>query len=264
LVRRFGDKKLVLESLHVDDVTDFILDRASTLSPARTSVITSVLRCFLRFLYQQGKLANNLALSVPTAANQRSKGLPVGLDNQQVRKLLRCCDQTSHHGMRDYAILLLLARLGLRACEVVRLTLEDINWEASDLLVRGKGDHQERLPLLQDVGQALAKYLEKARPRSECRRVFIRSIAPRQGFITSSTVRHVVERALLRANLHPKHRGAHLLRHSLATNMLRQGASLLQIGQVLRHRQLQTTEVYARVDLASLRRLAQPWPGGVR
>lgn len=264
LVGRFGDDQLVLESLRVEDVTRFILERASTLSSARTSVVTSVLRSFLRFLYQQGKLASNLALSVPAVANQHSKGLPVGLDSQQVKKLLSCCDQTSRHGLRDYAILLLLARLGLRACEVVRLTLEDINWEAGDLLVRGKGDHQERLPLLPDVGRALANYLQKARPGSECRRVFIRLIAPRQGFITSSAVKHVVERALVRAKLHPKHRGAHLLRHSLATNMLRQGASLLQIGQVLRHRQLQTTEVYAKVDLASLRRLAQPWPGGAR
>jgi len=161
-------------------------------------------------------------------------------------------------------VLLLLARLGVRAGEVVHLRLEDINWEAGELLIRGKSARIDRLPLPADVGRALACYLKRGRPRCSSRRVFLRTKAPRQGFSGSAAVDGIVDRALSRAQLDPGQRGAHLLRHSLATRLLRGGASLPQIGQILRHQLLQTTEIYAKVDREALRKLAQPWPGGAR
>jgi site-specific recombinase XerD len=154
--------------------------------------------------------------------------------------------------------------LGLRGGEVVGLSLDDINWEAGEVLVRGKSAREERLPLLPEVGQALARYLKQDRPAGACRRVFLRIKAPRQGFANSAAICDILRRALGRANLHPEHQGAHLLRRSLATQMLRGGASLTQIGQVLRHQLVQTTEIYAKVDVAALRALAQPWPGGAQ
>jgi site-specific recombinase XerD len=147
---------------------------------------------------------------------------------------------------------------------VVHLTLDDINWEAGELLIRGKSAREDRLPLPHDVGQALANYLQKGRPDSSSRRVFIRTTAPRQGFSGSAAICGIVKRALARAQIPSEHKGAHLLRHSLATKMLRGGASLTQIGQILRHQRAQTTEIYAKVDLTALRALAQPWPGGAQ
>jgi site-specific recombinase XerD len=216
------------------------------------------------FLYQRGDLATNLAVSVPTVANWNLAPLPRFLEPAEVEKLLNVCDLPSPVGKRNRAILLLLARLGLRAGEVVQLILEDIDWEAGELLVRGKSAREERLHLLREVGQALADYLRERPACSACWRDFLRMVAPYRGLSGSSTVSSIVRRSLARAHLHPSHRGAHLLRHSLATQMLRCGASLTQIGQVLRHQRAQTTEIYAKVDLVALQALAQPWPGGVR
>jgi site-specific recombinase XerD len=224
----------------------------------------TVLRSFLGFLYQHGKVAINLAAAVPAVPVWRLSELPRFLESEAVEKLLKCSDQGGEHGSRDYAVLLLLARLGLRASEIVNLNLEDLNWESSELLVKGKGGRIDRLPLMRDAGQALANYLQNWRPKCSVRSVFIRLKAPRRGFSSSAGVDFIVAQALTRANLHPANRGAHVLRHSLATRMLRSGASLTEIGEVLRHQQCQTTEIYAKVDFASLRALAQPWPGGVR
>jgi site-specific recombinase XerD len=165
-------------------------------------------------------------------------------------------------GQRDYAILLLLARLGLRAGEVVAMTLDDVDWEAGEFIVRGKGDRRERLPLPQDVGAALAHYLHHVRPACSTRCVFIRMKAPHLGFAGAAAICDLVRRALWRADLDPEFKGAHLLRHSLATNMLRRGASLKQIGQLLRHCNANTTQIYAKVDIEALRSIALPWPGG--
>jgi integrase/recombinase XerD len=184
------------------------------------------------------------------------------LEKEEVEKVLLSCDRRRKVGKRDYAILLLLARLGLRAGEVVRLTLDDLDWHSGELLVRGKGARVDRLPLLRDVGQALADYLQKGRPECSSRRVFIQCKAPYEGFAKAGSVSCLVRAALERAQLCPQNRGAHLLRHSLATGMLRNGASLAQIGQVLRHQLPQTTEIYAKVDLDALRKLALPWLGG--
>jgi site-specific recombinase XerD len=261
---RFGVGKLSLNKLHVIDVTDFIVHGSPKDSPKRVQLNASALRSFLGFLTQEGKITANLAASVPTVANWCLAELPQFLEPSQVEKLLRGCNKKSKTGRRDRAILLLLARLGLRVGEVVHLTLENINWEAGEILIRGKSAREDRLPLPPDVGRALAAYLKQDRPACSCRRVFIRMKAPRQGFASAAAVCTLFRRALARADLHPPKKGVHLLRRSLATQMLRRGASLTQIGEVLRHQRAQTTEIYAKVDLVTLRALAQPWPGGVR
>jgi site-specific recombinase XerD len=186
------------------------------------------------------------------------------LEAHQVEKVLHHCDRRRKMGKRDHAILLLLARLGLRASEVMKLQLEDIDWGTGQLLIHGKGSRVDRLPLVRDVGQALADYLQKERPVCSSRQVFIQSHAPYGPISCAHSIGDVVERALARAQLKPCHREAHLLRHSLATRMIRTGASLAQIGQVLRHQHSRSTELYAKVDLAALRALAQPWPRGAQ
>ena len=200
-----------------------------------------------------------------TVANWRHLDLPGFLETEQVERLLQSCDRTRSNigGRRDYAILLLLARLGLRAHEVRHLTLDGIKWASGAVLIRGKGGREDRLPLPSDVGRAVAAYLKAGRPPCSCRRVFVRLLAPHEG-LTSSTIASVVERALARAQISAPHKGAHLLRHSLATRMLRGGASLTQIGHILRHQRTDTTEIHARVDQNALRALAPPWPGGVQ
>jgi site-specific recombinase XerD len=264
LVRHFGSRKLRLMTLRAHDVSEFILHHLAGWAPKRVQLACSALRSFLGHLFQTGRLATNLAAAVPTVACRPRDGLPRFLEPQQVEQLLRHCDRGCAAGQRDYAVLLLLARLGLRAGEIVQLSLEDINWAAGELRIRGKSARIDRLPLPSDVGRALACYLKQGRPRCASRRVFVRTKAPRQGFSGSAAVDGIVDRALTRAHLDAPHRGAHLLRHSLATRMLRGGVSLTQIGQVLRHQLPQTTEIYAKVDLEALRKLAQPWPGGGR
>lgn len=264
LAKAFGTRPIQLDQLGGQDINRFILRERSTFSPKRVQLTTSALRSFLGFLYLRSQLPVPLALSVPTVATWRLSELPQFLEPQQVSRLLESCDRSRACGRRDYAALLLLARLGLRAGEVVHLCLEDINWDGGEVLIRGKSSREDRLPLPPDVGRALAVYLQKDRPSCSCRRVFIRMKAPHVGFSTSVAVCDIVRRALRRAHLEPERKGAHLLRHSLATRMLRGGASLTQIGQILRHQLPQTTEIYAKVDLTALRALAQPWPGGAR
>jgi site-specific recombinase XerD len=264
LETRFPGGKVCLGKLCAGDVTDFIVRDCSGFCPRRVQLTASALRSFLGFLVNAGKITVNLAASVPTVANWRLAELPQFLEPKQVDKLLSSCNQNSRSGRRDYAVLLLLARLGLRAGEVVHLSLENINWAAGEVLIRGKSAREDRLPLLPEVGRALADYLKRDRPACSCRRVFIRMKAPRQGFFGSSAICCILRRALTRAHLDPPQKGAHLLRRSLATTMLRRGASLTQIGEVLRHQLAQTTEIYAKVDVAALRALALPWPGGVR
>jgi site-specific recombinase XerD len=264
LIHAFGTKPLRLDRLGVSTINRFILRDRSKFSPKRVQLTTTALRSFLGFLHLRGQLAAPLAAAVPTVAAWRLSELPQFLEPGQVQQILHSCNRRTPCGRRDYAALLLLARLGLRAGEVVHLSLEDINWRQGEVLVRGKSAREHRLPLPPDVGRALAAYLQKDRPACSCRRLFIRMKAPHVGFSSSVAVCDIVRRALSRAHLEPGHKGAHLLRHSLATQMLRGGASLTQIGQILRHQLPQTTEIYAKVDLAALRSLAQPWPGGVR
>jgi site-specific recombinase XerD len=264
LSETFGKKTVNLHKLTTEAINEFIFRDASTFSPKRVQLTASALRSFLGFVYLRGQLATPLAASVPTVATGHLAELPQFLEPAQVQRLLQGCDRNDPCGRRDYAVLLLLARLGLRAGEVVHLCLEDINWSAGEVLIRGKSAREDRLPLLSDVGRALADYLQKGRPLCSSRRVFIRMKAPHVGFASSVAICDIVRRALLRAKLQPENKGAHLLRRSLATQMLRGGASLTQIGQILRHQRTQTTEIYAKVNLPALRTVAQPWPRGVR
>ena len=260
LSHRFRDGRVLLKRLRAADVTEFVLHDTSNRGRRSAQLMASVLRGFLGFLLQQGRISTNLAASVPSVAGGCQSASPRFLEAEQVERLLRGCDRRKNVGKRDYAMLLLLARLGLRAGEVAQLTLTDIDWRAGELLIRGKGVRLDRLPLPQDVGQALVTYLQRGRPSSESRHVFLQSRAPHQAFAGPGSVSSVVRAALARAHIDSPHQGAHLLRHSLATTMLRRGASMAQIGQVLRHQLPQTTEIYAKVNWDALRALALPWP----
>jgi len=264
LKHRFSSGGVQLRRLRAGDAANFILNANPDYKRRSLQVATSTLRSFFGFLLQRGRISSPLANSVPAVAAQRLSELPKYLEAAQITKLLKSCDRRRSVGRRDYAILLLLARLGLRAGEVAHLCLEHIDWRAGEVCVRGKGSRLDRLPLPQDVGQAIADYLKRRRFGGSSRRVFLCSNAPYEGLANQQAVGALVKRALERARLHPPHRGAHLLRHSLATGMLRSGATMAQIGEVLRHQLAQTTEIYAKVDLNALRALAQPWPGGER
>ena len=264
LTKRFGKGPILLNELHSTDITRFVLQHTHTLSPACAKLMAGALRCFLRFLYMHRDITTDLAQAVPAVANWRLSNLPKYIEPEQVKCLLKSCDQTTILGQRNYTILLILARLGLRAGEVVNMRLDDIDWEAGEFIVHGKGNQQDRLPIPYDVGKSLAKYLRYGRPRCSSRQVFIRTKAPIRGFANSSRISTIVMQALKHAGINSTCKGAHLLRHSLATNMLRRGASFNEIGEILRHKLMNTTEIYAKVDLQALRKLAQPWPGGTK
>ncbi|MEO7271934.1 MAG: site-specific integrase [Vicinamibacterales bacterium] len=256
-----------LATLDVSTITTFVIRRAQTMSPRYAQGMVTALRSICRFLLQRGAIDRDLAAGLPSVVDWRLATIPKYLSPEEVERVLQTCDRHTRVGRRDHAILLLLARLGLRAGEIIALELDDIQWRSGELLVRSsKRLPQDRLPLLAEVGDALATYLRQDRPSHPTRRVFLCTRAPRRGFGNPSTVSTIVRRALTRAGLSPALKGAHLFRHSLATRMLRRGASLPEIGLVLRHRSVQTTEIYAKVDLAGLRGLAQPWPevGGTR
>jgi site-specific recombinase XerD len=261
LTEQFGEGPMSLRGLDVSMITKFVVRHAHSMSPGRAKLMVTALRSLFRFLLQRGAIERDLAACVPRVADWRLATMPKYLTPEEVDHLLHACDEHTSVGRRDHAILLLLARLGLRAGEIVAFALDDIQWRAGEILVRSsKRLPHDRLPLLAEVGEALATYIRRDRPSAPTRRVFLCTRAPRRGFTNPSTVSTIVRRALARAGLSPALKGAHLLRHSLATRMLRQGASLPEIGQVLRHRAVGTTEIYAKVDIAGLRALAQPWP----
>jgi site-specific recombinase XerD len=264
LRERFGRGSLELSALSATDVTGFIRRHAHERSARSAQHIVGSLRAFLRYLRYRGEITTDLAACVPTVANWSLSTLPKFLQPGQVQQVLDHCDRHSAVGLRNYAILVLLARLGLRACEVVAMTLDDIDWEGAHLMVRGKGGQQVQMPLSAEVGHAIAAYLRKGRPRCTSRRLFIREHAPRVGFANSCAVSTLVQRALADAGVDSPHTGAYVFRHSLATEMLRQGASLGEIGQLLRHAHPDTTQIYAKVDVCALRPLALRWPGGGR
>ena len=264
LRERFGRGSLELSALSATDVTGFIRRHAHERSARSAQHIVGSLRAFLRYLRYRGEITTDLAACVPTVANWSLSTLPKFLQPGQVQQVLDHCDRHSAVGLRNYAILVLLARLGLRACEVVAMTLDDIDWEGAHLMVRGKGGQRVQMPLSAEVGHAIAAYLRKGRPRCTSRRLFIREHAPRVGFANSCAVSTLVQRALADAGVDSPHTGAYVFRHSLATEMLRQGASLGEIGQLLRHAHPDTTQIYAKVDVCALRPLALRWPGGGR
>lgn len=261
---RAGRGWLDLGSLTAADVTGFIAGWFPRLSKATARSTVTALRSLLSFLHATGVVTRPLASVVPTVASWKMTGLPIGLTPVQVQTLLDACDQSTPVGRRDFAILTLLARLGLRAGEVAGLRLEDIDWRAGTMTVHGKGNSDEQLPLPVDVGTALAHYLEHGRFSSgSMRAVFIRAKAPYRA-LSHKSISTMVARRARRTGLGTVH--AHLLRHTLATEVLRQGASLDEVGQLLRHRSRASTEIYAKVDQHRLLQIAQPWPtsGGPR
>jgi integrase/recombinase XerD len=253
---RQGSGGFALERLSAADVSVFLASECPKRSVTGARDLVCALRSFLRYLHVGGLIEAPLVWAVPSVADLRDRTLPRGLEPATVRKLLASCDRRTLVGRRDYAVVLLLSRLGLRAGEVAAIQLEDINWRRGLLFVSGKGGRHDELPLPVDVGEAIVSYLRR-RPRCESRALFLRVTAPRAG-LNRSTIGTIVREACTRAGL-PRV-GAHRLRHTAATEMLKAGASLAEIGQVLRHRDQKTTAIYAKVDRTALRALARPWP----
>jgi integrase/recombinase XerD len=260
----FGKGRVTLSRLCAGDVVRFVQRQAQRLQPKRAKLLTAALRSFLRYARYRGDITLDLSAAVPVVANWSMPSIPRGITPDQTRQLLASIDRRSGTGRRDYAILLLLARLGVRSGEVAALELDDIDWSAGRLNVRGKSGQRNELPLPVDVGKAIATYLIRGRPRSTCRRVFLRARAPITGFSGPSAVSSVVRHALQRAGIDAPTMGAHQFRHGLATEMLCHGASLGEIGELLGHQHPQTTTIYTKVDIKALRTLAVPWPGGVQ
>lgn len=261
---RFGQGPVTLAHLCADDVVRFVQRQVPRLHLKRAKLMTTALRSFLRYARYRGEVTLDLAAAVPIVANWSMTSIPRAISVDHVRQLLASIDRHTPIGRRDYAVLLLLARLGLRASAVAFLELDDIDWKAGRLYVRGKDAQRLELPLPADVGKAIAAYLRHGRPVSTSRRVFLRAKAPIRGFLGVGAIDSIILHSLKRAGIDAPTRGAHQFRHGLACEMLRHGASLAEIGQLLGHRHPQTTTIYAKVDLKALRTLALPWPGGVQ
>lgn len=245
-------------------VRQVILDGARSYSATYVKRVARVLRQFLQFLAARGECRPWLDRAIPMMVRWRGVTLPRYLSPADVERVIASCDPAMPGGVRDRAILLLLARLGLRAGDILDMRLDDIEWQQGTLRVRGKGRREVRLPLPQDAGNALLRYFKATRARVACDRVFLRSEAPYRAFTESAAISKIVRRALTRAGItNAPSQGAHLLRHSAATAMLRSGATLDAIGAVLRHRSVETTAHYAKVDVPALQQIAQSWPGGV-
>jgi site-specific recombinase XerD len=250
-----------VSALDAGKVTAFMVDWSQDLNCWSAKAMVTSLRAFLRFAHATGKTAVPLAGAVPAVASWKLSALPLGLKASQVEGLLAGCDRDTAVGLRDHAILSLLARLGLRGAEAAGLRLDDIDWRAGEIAITGKGSRVERLPLPASAGEALTAWLAGRRPQCESRAVFVTVRRPYRP-LTPEAVRSVMARACERAGM--ERRGTHRFRHALATEMLRAGASLPEVGQVLRHRSQLSTSLYAKVDQNALRPLARPWPGGTR
>ena len=247
--------------LNASMLREFVLEKHRSSGWATAKKCTTALRMFLRFLIANSYCAVGLEAAIPTLAHWRLSTLPRYLQPEEVERVIASCDPSSPVGRRDRAILLLLARLGLRAGDIVHLRLSDIDWNNASIQVCGKGRRQTLLPLTQEMGQAIADYLQNGRPRSSTDTIFVRCRAPFRSFHSHCAVSAIVDSALRRARVvRPSRGAAHLLRHSIATSMLRQGASLQDIADLLRHSSIQTTQIYAKVDIAALQEIAQPWP----
>lgn len=266
LQQRFGDGEVDLATVRPIDVIEFVRRQADRLTPPATKCVVNAMRSFLRYAQFLGAVAQELVAAVPAVATwTTTPHLPKAIAAEHAQRAIDSCDLGTAVGLRDRAVLLLLARLGLRAGEVIALQLEDCDWDRGQLRVRCKGGRLGVLPMPVDVGRAVAAYLRRGRPSAEDRHLFLRSMAPIRGLQPGGDgVGSIVRGALRRAGIDAPHRGSHQFRHALAVRMLRGGASLAEIGEVLRHRSPQSTSIYARVDLQALRSLALPWPGGVR
>ena len=258
LITQLGD-----EPSHWDahGLRAFVLNESRGCGSATVQSCAATVRMFVRFLIAEGHCAVGLDAAIPRVAHWRLAVLPRSLPPDDVERVIASCDRASSVGRRDRAILLLLARLGLRAGDVAHLRLRDIDWQEAWIHVRGKSRHEARLPLSREVGQAIVDYLRHGRPRTNLELVFVRSRAPLRALDSHGAVSGIVARALQRARITLPSRGAaHLLRHSVATSMLRQGSSLQEIGALLRHRSIETTQIYAKVDVTTLQSIAEPWP----
>jgi integrase/recombinase XerD len=244
-----------------ESVNSFVLGEATGRSSGSLNTVATGLRALLRFLYARHHIAAPLVDAVPVAPSWRDRGVARAITADEMARMLAGCDRRTSTGRRDFAILTVLARLGLRRGEVAALSVDDINWHTGELVVTGKGNHRELLPLPVDVGEAIAAYCRDGRRNGGCRTLFLSSLAPGDG-LSPSGIGQVVARASQRAGLAVI--GAHRLRHTAATGMRAAGAPLFEIGQALRHRHVASTALYARDDLAALRVVARPWPGGGR
>jgi integrase/recombinase XerD len=254
-------RNLDWKSLDASSITRFVIDSASQQSPGSAKLTVTALRSLLSFLQLDGVIEGSLTSGIPSVARWQRAGLPKGLSPAEIQALLASCDRHSVMGRRDFAVLTTLVRLGLRAGEVAGLRLDDIDWRNGIVVVRGKGQCVDELPLPTDVGVAIVEYLRDGRPITATERVvFVRSRAPHCRLATSG-VTQIVFAAARRAGF--EHMFAHRLRHTVATQMLRAGAPFSEIGQLLRHRRASTTAIYAKVDREALRSIARPWPGGV-
>ncbi|MDZ7591942.1 MAG: site-specific integrase [Rubrivivax sp.] len=264
LRHRFGADDVKLSHLSAENVVRFVRHEAPRLHRKRAKLMTSALRSFLRYERYCGEVDLDLAAAVPAVPNWSMTSIPRGIAPEKVRQLLASVDRRTASGRRDYAILLLLARLGLRSGEVASVTLDDIDWKTGQLSVHGKSGQRNSLPLSAEVGRAVAAYLENGRPKSSSRSVFLRAKAPVRALRGAGAIGSIVRRSLLRCGIESSTFGAHQFRHGLATQMLRRGASLAEIGDVLGHRNPQTTMIYAKADIQALRELALPWPESAR
>ena len=255
--------KKTINSICAKDVIKFILTFSQDGRVNRAQHMIYSLRSFFRFLKQTQVLKEDLADCIPSVVHWKQHSYPVFLSMQDVQKLLGSCNKNSAIGLRDFAVLMLLVQLGLRASEVCRLTLDDIDWGRSEIIIRGKGLTETRFPIFHDLGNALVAYLQYGRPDCSLKSFFICTGKQKRGFSTA-TVRSVIRSALKRSKLNPEKKGTHLLRHSFATQLLRQGATLQEIGMILRHKSIKTTAIYAKVDFDKLRMLALPWPHNLK
>lgn len=262
LVEYFDSRSVDFSIIGNTDVSKYVQRTASKRSKKNAKLMCTALRALFRYAMHQGLLTTRLDAAVPTIANWRLASIPYSLPAESVEKILSSCNRETRIGKRDYAIILLLARLGLRAGEIITLNLEDINRHSGIITVHGKGSHRSQMPLPPDVGEALVTYLQFGRPNSTSRKVFLRSQAPIRGFKRSGPVTFIVNRAIKRSGIAGAKSGAHQFRHSIATSLLCGGASLSEIAELLRHRTIDCTTIYAKVDLPSLRTLALPCPGG--
>ena len=268
LDHRFGNKMIDLTRLRVADTTRFMQHVLTRRTPYRDKTVATHLRTFFQYLFARGVTAINLAPSIPKAAQRWGTRLPRHLSPDGVEAVLASVRGNPRHGARDYAMLLLMARLGLRAFEVIAIQLDDIDWRAGELLVRGKGKLHDRMPISAEVGQALSRYLREKRGPTTCRTMFVTHRAPHRAFKDGQIVNAILKDALAATGQKPvtPYVGSHLLRHSLATRLVNAGASLDEVGDVLRHRSRTSTMIYARLDIDGLRSIAKPWPvaGGVQ
>jgi integrase/recombinase XerD len=267
LAYRFEDSDIDLGATSVGDVIAFVQHLTSKKAPFRDKTPVTHLRNFLRYLFKCGLTSSNLALCVPSVAKRYDARLPRYISPDQVETVLAKVRADSKHGRRDYAMTLLMARLGLRAVEVTAIQLDDIDWRGGELLVRGKGKLHDRVPIPPDVGEALTVYIRSDRV-STSRALFVTARAPHGPFKDSQVLNEILKQAFAATGVTPPcpYVGSHVLRHSLATNMVRKGASLAEVSDMLRHRSRATTMIYAKLDIDGLRSIAQPWPvaGGVQ